>query len=191
MHTLASLLSLLLLASGHALADEKYEFVRVTCDKMVPSLQFERVEFWNIGHLIWPTRNNWVSHQEALKKLEQDAGLYVFAELYGHYDVPSIAWGCGAIQATVVFDKLERPNPQGAAQSPVYVRSYPRISVRYGEQEIVKSLAIQAYTVHVYSDYKGSAYLKICSREHVCKEDLASAWAPLDTEKAANLLTKD
>ena len=90
----------------------------------------------------------------------------------------------------MIFEKLERENPRGKASPPVFVRSFPRISVWHSGKEIVSELPIAAYSFRTYPDYTGKPYIAICSRNRVCKDDLASNWAPLTREKIDASLAK-
>jgi len=183
---------ILMLSVSNARADEEYELFRVTCSNILPSFQVEPYTYWNIGHLIWPKRGDWSSHVAALLKLESEASLYVFGDLYGHYDGSELRWKCGSIEVVATFDKLERENPMGKAYPPVYVRTFPRISVWHGSKKIVSSLPIAPYSFRTYVDYTGEPYIAICSRDRKCKDDLATNWIPLTRESVdARLASSD
>lgn len=170
----------ILLTSLNAYADEDYELHHVTCSKTIPSFQIEPYTFSNIGHVIWPKRFDWSSHVEALTKLESEASLYIFGELYGHYNGPELRWTCGAIEVVAVFDKRERENPLGKAYPSVFVRSFPRISVWFSGRQIVSALPIAPYSFRIYADYSGEPNIAICSGDRICKDQLATNWAPLN-----------
>jgi hypothetical protein len=183
--------ALLFLASVHCYADEDYRLYRVTCNKSIPSFQIESYVYWNIGHVIWPKRFDWPAHVAALQKLESEESLYAFHEDYAYYSEPHLKWKCGGFEVVLTFDKSQRENPKGPAFPPVFVRSYPRISVWSKGKKIVTDLPIAAYyAFRTYADYSGEPYIAICSGAGVCKDNLAVNWAPMTRESIDAVLAQ-
>jgi hypothetical protein len=183
------LLAIWLLASSQSHADEDYLLYRITCNKAIPSFQVEKYTYWNIRHVIWPKRSDWAAHVAALQRLEREESLYVLHELYGYYSESQLEWTCGGIEAVLTFDKLRREHPGGSEFPPVFVRSAPRLSAWFKGKQIIADLPVAPYTLRTYADYQGAPYIAICSGEGVCKDELASTWAPVTRQHVDAMLT--
>lgn len=185
MRQVSVLILALLLVSKGAVADEQYELFRVTCDKLVPSFQLEPLVLWNIRHVIWPS-DRWNDHVQAMKRLEREAGIYALGEPYAYYDKPRTTWDCGAMHAEILFDKIQRENPI-AGEPPVYIRDFPRLSIRIGSRSVLHMLPVYPYSVTAYGDYEGKPNLRLCSREQRCIEPSLYGRGPIDGQGADRL----
>lgn len=121
-----------------------------------------------------------------MKRLEREAGIYALGEPYAYYDKPRTTWTCGAMHAEILFDKIQRENPI-AGEPPVYIRGFPRLSIRIGSRSVLHMLPVYPYSVTAYGDYEGKPNLRLCSREQRCIEPSMYGREPIDGQGADRL----
>ena len=145
------------------LADEYYEFYRVTCTPV--SFEVEHVGYWNIGEEVWPQNGDWEAHVLALKQWERK-GFYVFDEWYGHYERPVVNFRCGEISTEFHSKRFLRG--KGAVGSRKPVRMGTTIFLRSKNRSVVEGIPIHLLTRLALEHKDGVKTLEWCFKEK-CK----------------------
>lgn len=160
-----------IIASTNAYADEYYDFYRIQCDGTIPSFEVQRTPFWNIKHIVWPGEWDWKSHVQSLKNLEKASGLYVFNELYGHYDSPELSFKCGPYDVKIYYSKVLREEGPVGAKEPVRMGAI--ISITSSGFSLTEKLPLAPLQrLRVYADYEGAHYTEICVSQK-CLDNLS------------------
>lgn len=182
------LLPLLILLNGPAWADEYYQFYRIRCVSNIPSIEIDRVGYWNIRNIVWPGNLGWKEHVASLKRLEKDAGLYVFDEWYGYADKSPLVFACGPAKATVTYSIAYREKGPVGSNEPVRMQS--RVTITTNGKDLISNIQLGTLKhLRAYSYGEGDGYIDICT-EDGCADTTTEITGTLTWEKLDRLLTK-